>query len=65
MIALLYDVHGNAPALDAVIADARDAGATEWLIGGDVALFGAFPAETVARLRSLEGARWLRGNGER
>jgi hypothetical protein len=65
MIALLYDVHGNLPALDAVIADARAAGTTGWLIGGDVALFGAFPAETVDRLRSLDGARWLRGNGER
>jgi diadenosine tetraphosphatase ApaH/serine/threonine PP2A family protein phosphatase len=65
MIALLYDVHGNLPALDAVIADARTAGATGWLIGGDVALFGAWPAETVSRMRELEGARWLRGNGER
>jgi diadenosine tetraphosphatase ApaH/serine/threonine PP2A family protein phosphatase len=48
-----------------VLADAWAAGATEWLIGGDVALFGAHPAETVERLRSLDGARWLRGNGER
>jgi diadenosine tetraphosphatase ApaH/serine/threonine PP2A family protein phosphatase len=65
MIALLYDVHGNLPALDAVLADARAAGATGWVVGGDVALFGAYPAQTVARLRSLDGARWLRGNGER
>ena len=65
MIALVYDVHGNLPALDAVLADAQDAGATGHLIGGDVALFGAFPAETVARLRELPHARWLRGNGER
>ncbi len=65
MIALLYDVHGNLPALEAVLADAGAAGASGWLIGGDVALFGAHPAETVARLRALDGARWLRGNGER
>ena len=65
MIALLYDVHGNLPALDAVIADARAAGATGWVVGGDVALFGAYPEQTVARLRSLPNARWLRGNGER
>ncbi len=65
MIALLYDVHGNLPALDAVLADARAVGATGWVVGGDVALFGAFPAETVARLRSLDDAQWLRGNGER
>ena len=65
MIALLYDVHGNLPALDAVLADAQAAGAAGYVVGGDVALFGAFPAETVARLKELEGARWLRGNGER
>ena len=65
MIALLYDVHGNLPALDAVIADAREAGASGWVIGGDVALFGAFPERTVARLKALPNARWLRGNGER
>jgi diadenosine tetraphosphatase ApaH/serine/threonine PP2A family protein phosphatase len=64
MIALLYDVHGNLPALEAVLDDAArpDDG---WVIGGDVALFGPWPVETVDRLRGLHGARWLRGNGER
>jgi diadenosine tetraphosphatase ApaH/serine/threonine PP2A family protein phosphatase len=65
MRALLYDVHGNLPALEAVLDDARAAGATSFLIGGDVALFGPCPAECVQRLRELEPAEWLRGNGER
>ena len=65
MKALIYDVHGNLPALEAVLADAERAGATSFLIGGDVALFGPFPKETVARLRALDPADWLRGNGER
>jgi predicted phosphodiesterase len=65
MDALLYDVHGNLPALEAVLADARAAGADRWLLGGDYALFGGWPAETVARLRELEPAVWIRGNGER
>lgn len=64
MLALLYDVHGNLPALEAVLADAGTE-PTSWLIGGDVALFGPRPAETVARLRGLESATWIRGNGER
>src|SRR6059058_5258843 len=63
--ALLYDVHGNLPALNAVLADAAQAGATEFLLGGDYALFGAWPAETVAALRQLQPATWIRGNGER
>jgi diadenosine tetraphosphatase ApaH/serine/threonine PP2A family protein phosphatase len=65
MLAILYDVHGNLPALEAVLADAGAAGATRFLLGGDYALFGAWPAETVARLESLHGATWIRGNGER
>ena len=64
-IGLLYDVHGNLPALEAAIADARSAGASRWILGGDYALFGGWPAETVARLRRLEPAVWIRGNGER
>ena len=65
MIAVLYDVHGNLHALDAVLADARAAGASQWVLGGDYALFGAWPAETVARLRELEPATWIRGNVDR
>jgi diadenosine tetraphosphatase ApaH/serine/threonine PP2A family protein phosphatase len=65
VIALLYDVHGNLPALEAVVSDARAAGAERWILGGDYALFGGWPAETVDRLRELEPAVWIRGNGER
>jgi diadenosine tetraphosphatase ApaH/serine/threonine PP2A family protein phosphatase len=64
VLALLYDVHGNLPALEAVLADAEAAGAERFLLGGDYALFGAWPRETVARLRALD-ADWIRGNGER
>jgi diadenosine tetraphosphatase ApaH/serine/threonine PP2A family protein phosphatase len=61
VLALLYDVHGNLAALRAVLADA---GAERFLLGGDYALCGPHPAETVAALRELD-ATWIRGNGER
>jgi predicted phosphodiesterase len=64
LIAILYDVHGNLPALEAVLADARAAGAERFVLGGDYALFGPWPQETVELLRTLD-ADWLRGNGER
>lgn len=64
-LAILYDIHGNLPALEAVLDDAAAAGARRFLLGGDYALFGAWPAETVARLDALRGATWIRGNGER
>jgi len=62
-VAALYDVHGNLPALEAVLAEA--AGADLIVAGGDV-VGGAFSAESVERLRA-EGdrIRWLRGNAER
>jgi predicted phosphodiesterase len=61
-VAALYDVHGNLPALEAVLAEVD---ADLILAGGDV-IGGAAPAETVERLRGLgDGVRWLRGNAER
>jgi predicted phosphodiesterase len=62
-VATLYDVHGNLPALEAVLADVPDDATI--VVGGDVAL-GPFPQQTVDLLRSL-GNRvlWLRGNTDR
>lgn len=65
MLAVLYDIHGNLPALEAVLEDARGAGADRFLLGGDYAAFGAWPAETVARLDALRDATWIRGNWDR
>jgi putative phosphoesterase len=61
-VAALYDVHGNLPALDAVLAEVD---ADVVLVGGDVAA-GPWPAETLARLRGLGGdVRFIRGNADR
>jgi predicted phosphodiesterase len=62
--ALLYDIHGNLPALEAVIADAAAAGADEFVLGGDYALAGAFPDECVTLIEGLTGD-WIRGNTDR
>jgi diadenosine tetraphosphatase ApaH/serine/threonine PP2A family protein phosphatase len=64
-LAIIYDVHGNLPALQAVLADARAADAQRFLLGGDYALFGPFQAESIAALRALEQATWIRGNVDR
>jgi putative phosphoesterase len=62
-VAALYDVHGNLPALEAVLAEADEADLI--VAGGDV-VGGPFPAETLERLRGLgDRVRWLRGNAER
>lgn len=64
-LAILYDIHGNLAALEAVLADARGAGADRFLLGGDYALFGPRPAETVAALRAIPACTWIRGNVDR
>jgi predicted phosphodiesterase len=64
-LAVLYDIHGNLPALEAVLEDGRAAGASGFVLGGDYALFGPFPAETVAALQALPDATWIRGNVDR
>jgi predicted phosphodiesterase len=62
-VAGLFDVHGNLPALEAVLADVPDDALI--VVGGDVAA-GGFPAETVDRLRGLgDRVCWLRGNADR
>ena len=64
-LGILYDVHGNLTALDAVLQEAANEDLDEWLLGGDYCAFGPWPLETLQRLRTLENAIWLRGNGER
>lgn len=62
-VAALYDVHGNLPALDAVLSEVP--GEANILIGGDVAA-GPFPSESLERLRSLgDRVLWIRGNADR
>jgi predicted phosphodiesterase len=59
-VAALYDVHGNLPALEAVLAEVD---ADTILVGGDVAL-GPMPKETLSLLRD-RGATFIRGNCDR
>jgi predicted phosphodiesterase len=60
-VALISDLHANAFALDAVLADARAAGFDELVCLGDVATLGPRPAEVLARLRDLR-CRCVLGN---
>lgn len=64
-VAALYDVHGNAPALAAVLAERDVASADLILVGGDVAA-GPFAAEVVELLSAVgDQARYVRGNADR
>jgi predicted phosphodiesterase len=64
MLVVLYDIHGNLPALEAVLAEAEGLG-ERYLLGGDYGTPSPWPEETLVRLRELPHATWIRGNGER
>jgi putative phosphoesterase len=64
-IAALYDIHGNLPALDAVLHDVRAARVDRIVVGGDV-VPGPMPRDTLSRLRQLDiPVQYIRGNGDR
>jgi putative phosphoesterase len=63
-VAALSDVHGNLPALEAVLADVRRAEPDVIVSCGDVAE-GPFPAETIELLMTLPAIRFVRGNTDR
>jgi predicted phosphodiesterase len=64
--AVLFDVHGNLTALDAVLAEAQAEGFDRLLFGGDLVLFGPEPAACVDRLRGLgDQLAAIKGNTDR
>lgn len=63
-VAALYDIHGNLPALEAVLSEVRLAKVDQIIVGGDV-LPGPMPDETLACLLGCSiPMRFLLGNGE-
>lgn len=64
-VAALYDIHGNLPALEAVLSDLETVTPDLVVVGGD-AVLGPFPRETLETLLALdERARFVRGNTDR
>jgi predicted phosphodiesterase len=64
-VGALYDIHGNLPALRAVLADAAREDFDALVIGGDVAA-GPLPGETLDELMALgDRARFVCGNADR
>ena len=63
--AVIADVHGNLPALRAVLEDARRQGITRYLFAGDYCISGPQPEECVTAIREIPGAVVIRGNEEK
>lgn len=63
-VAALCDIHGNLPALDAVLSDVEREGVDTVVCGGDI-VGGPFSAEVYDRLSALPDVRFVRGNADR
>jgi predicted phosphodiesterase len=64
-LAALYDIHGNLPALEAVLDETRRHGVDRIMVGGDV-VPGPMPRECLARLLALDiPVQFIHGNGDR
>ncbi len=63
-VAALCDVHGNLPALDAVLAEIHQEGVDAIVCGGDV-VSGPFSAEVFDRMTSLPNVLFVHGNADR
>lgn len=64
-VAALYDIHGNLPALRAVLTEVEREGVTTLVIGGDV-IVGPQPRETIEQVMALgQRAHCVRGNADR
>jgi putative phosphoesterase len=64
-VAALYDIHGNLPALEAVLHDVREEDVDEIVIGGDV-MPGPMPKEALECLLDLNmKVQFIQGNGDR
>lgn len=64
-VAALYDIHGNLPALEAVLDEVRGEGVDLVMVGGDV-VPGPMPRETLECLLGLDlPIHFIRGNGDR
>ena len=64
-VAALYDIHGNLPALEAVLEDVRAEAVERIVVGGDV-FPGPMSNEALTRLLGLDiPVSFLHGNGDR
>lgn len=64
LYAVIADIHGNFPALEAVLADARQAGAERFLFAGDYFTDLPWTEALFETFRSLQNADFVSGNRE-
>lgn len=62
--AIISDIHGNFPALSAVMKDAKSQNVDQYIFAGDYAIGFPYPNETVSAVFQNQNSRIIFGNGE-
>lgn len=62
---IISDIHGNLPALDAVLEDAKNNNIDSFIFVGDYCLSNPYPNECIQRMRDLDKKYIIRGNEEK
>ncbi len=62
--AIVSDIHGNLPALNAIIADAEKSNIDSFIFAGDYCLSNPYPDQCISRIRNLDKQYSIRGNEE-
>lgn len=62
--AVIADIHGNLPALETVLSDAKKQGVCGYIFAGDYCLSGPWPNECLEVIRALPNTYIVRGNEE-
>jgi putative phosphoesterase len=63
-VAAIYDIHGNLPALEAVLDEIRETDVNQIVVGGDI-VPGPMPRETLEQLMNVDlPIQFIHGNGE-
>lgn len=63
--AIISDIHGNLPALNAVLEDANNNLTDSFIFVGDYCLSNPYPNECIQRIRCLDKKHIIRGNEEK
>lgn len=63
--AIISDVHGNLPALDVVLEDAKNNNVDSFIFAGDYCLSNPYPNECIQRMRDIDKKYIIRGNEEK
>ena len=63
--AIISDIHGNYPALEAVMESVQRQGISHYLFAGDYCLSGPWPDKCVSKIKAVPEKHIIRGNEEK